>query len=50
MFLTFDNIRVAIPAAFEKEKDAWDAIQDVVKQANRPRFGWVQKVVEHAVG
>lgn len=45
----YNNRKMAVPAAFETEDDAWDAIQQIMSQENHPKMAWIEKgVIEYA--
>lgn len=43
-FMTFDKQKIAIPQPFTDVDSAYGVIQEIMRQPNRPLFGWVQGV------
>lgn len=41
----YNDKLMAVPAAFKKENDAWDAIAELMQQQNHPKLAWVEKGV-----
>lgn len=41
----YENRKMAVPAAFEEELDAWNAVAELMKQPNHPKMAWVTKGV-----
>lgn len=48
MAYDYDNRLLAVPEPFETEEEAWDCIQQTMKQKNHPKMMWVQKGVDYA--